>query len=70
MEKQNRKTAELPSGGQLVNCSSHITHSPALWLPWDSGPSWMICLAATAEERWMGSIKMLSVSASETTEYL
>lgn len=33
-------------------------------------PSLMICLAATAEERWMGSMKMLSVSASETTEYL
>lgn len=33
-------------------------------------PSLMICLAATAEERWMGSMKMLSVSVSETTEYL
>jgi hypothetical protein len=30
----------------------------------------MICLAATVEERWIGSMKMLSVSASETMEYL
>ena len=35
-----------------------------------ASPSLMICLAATAEERWMGSMKMLSVSASETIEYL
>jgi hypothetical protein len=33
-------------------------------------PSLMICLAATVEERWIGSMKMLSVSASETMEYL
>lgn len=33
-------------------------------------PSLMICLAATADDRWIGSMKMLSVSVSDITEYL
>lgn len=33
-------------------------------------PSLMICLAATADDRWIGSMRMLSVSASDITEYL
>lgn len=33
-------------------------------------PSLMICLAATEDDRWIGSMKMLSVSVSDITEYL
>lgn len=33
-------------------------------------PSLMICLAAMAEERWMGSMKMLAASEPEIMENL
>lgn len=33
-------------------------------------PSLMICLAATVDDRWIGSMKMLSVSVPDITEYL
>lgn len=33
-------------------------------------PSLIICLAATADDRWIGSMNMLSVSVSDIIEYL
>lgn len=41
---------------------------PACWTP--LSPSLMIFLAAMADERWMGSMKMLSASEPDTTENL